>query len=63
MVGSVGRLMTPRSPGCNAFDVAGDSDDDDATELVNGEDMFFDYGNLEASVNTVNVLICVVYSF
>ncbi|KAF3431395.1 hypothetical protein FNV43_RR26126 [Rhamnella rubrinervis] len=54
MVGSVGRLMTPRSPGGKAFDVAGDSDDDDATELANGEDMFFDYGNLEASVDTLN---------
>lgn len=63
MVGSIGRLMTPRSPGGNAFDVAGDSDDDDATELANGEDMFFDYGNLEASVDTVNVLVCVVYGF
>lgn len=52
MVGSIGRLITPRSPGGNAFDVVEDSDDD-GTELANGDDMFFAYGNLEASVDTV----------
>lgn len=50
MVGSVGRLVTPRSPGRNAFDVEGDSDDD-GTELANEDEMYFNYGNLDASVN------------
>ncbi|KAH7515857.1 hypothetical protein FEM48_Zijuj10G0071000 [Ziziphus jujuba var. spinosa] len=54
MVGSVGRLVTPRSPGRNAFNVEEDSDDD-RTELANEDDMFFNYGNIDTSVNVQDV--------
>uniref|UniRef100_A0A7N2LB25 AMP deaminase n=1 Tax=Quercus lobata TaxID=97700 RepID=A0A7N2LB25_QUELO len=52
-VASVGRLVTPRSPGGNAFDDDGDSDDD-GTELTNGEDMLFDYGNIDSPIDFTN---------
>ncbi|KAM3706607.1 hypothetical protein ACJW31_03G163000 [Castanea mollissima] len=52
-VASVGRLVTPRSPGGNAFDDDGDSDDD-GTELTNGEDMLFNYGNIDSPIDFTN---------
>uniref|UniRef100_A0A2N9EBX0 AMP deaminase n=1 Tax=Fagus sylvatica TaxID=28930 RepID=A0A2N9EBX0_FAGSY len=52
-VASVGRLVTPRSPGGNAFDDAGDSDDD-GTELTNVEDMLFDYGHIDSTTDFTN---------
>jgi AMP deaminase len=58
-VASVGRLVTPRSPGGNAFDDAGDSDDD-GTELTNVEDMLFDYGHIDSTTDFTNAHVCVV---
>ncbi|KAL5553976.1 hypothetical protein UlMin_041377 [Ulmus minor] len=52
-VGSVDRLVTPRSPGVT-FDTAEDSDDD-GTELANGDDEF-NYTDANAPVNCMNIL-------
>lgn len=60
-VASVGRLVTPRSPAGNAFDDDGDSDDD-GTELTNGEDMLFNYGNIDSPIDFTNAQVCVVIS-
>ncbi|XP_021908594.1 probable AMP deaminase isoform X2 [Carica papaya] len=46
-VASVGRLITPRSSGVNAFESIGDSDDD--TELANDEDVLFSLGNVDST--------------
>ncbi|POO00043.1 AMP deaminase [Trema orientale] len=52
-VGSVERLMTPRSQAGNAFDIAEDSDEE-VTELANGDEEFFNYGNVDVSVDGMN---------
>ncbi|XP_057949188.1 AMP deaminase-like [Malania oleifera] len=52
-VASVGRLMTPRSPGGNAFGNGGDSDDE-VTEPANGEDIVFSYDNINSSADFIN---------
>ncbi|XP_062160523.1 AMP deaminase-like [Alnus glutinosa] len=52
-IASVGRLVTPRSPGGNAFDSAGDSDEE-ATELANGDDILFNYGYIDSSTDITN---------
>lgn len=51
--------MTPRSPGGNAFDSAGDSDEE-ATELANGDDILFNYGYIDSSTDITNAQVCVV---
>ena len=58
-VGSVDRLMTPRSQGGTAFDITGDSDEE-GTELANGDDEFFDYANVDASVGGITGHVCVL---
>lgn len=58
-VAPVSRLMTPRSLGGNAFDSAGDSDEE-GTELVIGEDTFFNYADINHSVDFMGINVCVV---
>lgn len=53
-VAPVSRLMTPRSLGGNAFDSAGDSDEE-GTELVIGEDTFFNYPDINHSVDFMGI--------
>ncbi|RVW82456.1 putative AMP deaminase [Vitis vinifera] len=53
-VAPVSRLMTPRSLGGNAFDSAGDSDEE-GTELVIGEDTFFNYADINHSVDFMGI--------
>lgn len=50
---SVGRLVTPRSSCGNAFDSAGDSDEE-GTEFANEEDVLFDYGYIDSSTELTN---------
>lgn len=56
---SVGRLVTPRSPAGNAFDNAGDSDEE-GTELANEDDILFSYGYIDSSTDITNAQVCVV---
>ena len=58
-VGSVDRLMTPRSQGGTAFDITGDSDEE-GTELANGDDEFFDYANVDAPVGGITGHVCLL---
>ncbi|KAK9277530.1 hypothetical protein L1049_007074 [Liquidambar formosana] len=51
-VASVGRLTTPRSAGVNAFESAGDSDEE-GTEFANEEDILFGYGNIDSSASFI----------
>lgn len=51
---SVGRLITPRSPGGNAFGNAEDSDEE-GTELANEDDIIFSHETVDASSNIINV--------
>ncbi|XVF02293.1 hypothetical protein REPUB_Repub04eG0163200 [Reevesia pubescens] len=45
-----GRLMTPRSPGGNAFESAGDSDDE-GTEVADEHDILFGNENIDGSAD------------
>lgn len=56
-VAPVGRLMTPRSLGGNAFDSAADSDDE-GTELAAGEDTFFSYEGINHPVDFMSINVC-----
>lgn len=58
-VGSVDRLMTPRSQGGTAFDITGDSDDE-GTELAIGDEEFFDYANVDAPVSSITGHVCLL---
>ena len=58
----VGRLMTPRSLGGNAFDSAGESDEE-GTELAIGEDGCFRYEDINHSVDFMSVNVCVVLAY
>ncbi|KAJ4829714.1 hypothetical protein Tsubulata_035090 [Turnera subulata] len=42
------RLLTPRSPSANAFESAGDSDDEE-TVLAHDDDIAFNYGNMDSA--------------
>ncbi|XP_030480378.2 AMP deaminase [Cannabis sativa] len=53
-VASVERLMTPRSQ-AGTFGITGDSDDD-GTELAIGDEEFFNYGNVEVSIDGMSGL-------
>ncbi|XP_037491964.1 probable AMP deaminase isoform X2 [Jatropha curcas] len=50
---SLGRLNTPRSPGGNAFDSMGDSDEEE-TEFGTEDDVFFSNVNMDPSADYVN---------
>ncbi|KAI9170510.1 hypothetical protein LWI28_029054 [Acer negundo] len=50
---SMGRLLTPRSPGCNAFENVEDSDED-GTELANEVDIAFSYQKIDSSADFIN---------
>ena len=49
-----GRLMTPRSPGGNAFESAGDSDEE-GTEPADEDDFLFGDENIDGSADLLNV--------
>lgn len=51
--------MTPRSPVGNAFDNAGDSDEE-GTELANEDDMLFNYGYIDSSTDITNAQVSTV---
>ncbi|XP_022775984.1 AMP deaminase-like isoform X5 [Durio zibethinus] len=50
---SYGRLMTPRSPGGNAFESAGDSDEE-GTEPADGDEILFGDENIDISADLLN---------
>ncbi|XP_035542113.1 AMP deaminase-like [Juglans regia] len=50
---SVGRLVTPRSPGCNTYDNAEDSDEE-GTELAYGDEMLFNYRYIDIGTELTN---------
>lgn len=50
---SIGRLVSPRSPGGNAFDSVGDSDEE-ATVFADEDDVTFSNGNMESSADYKN---------
>lgn len=52
-VGSVGRLVTPRSSGGYAFESVEDSDEE-GMELTIGEDTIYTYENINSSAGHVN---------
>lgn len=53
-MGSVGRIITPRSSGGYAYESVEDSDEE-GTELATGEDTFYTYEGLNSTAEHVNV--------
>lgn len=47
---SVGRVMTPRSPGANAFESGWESDED-GTELADEEDILYRHDNANSAAD------------
>lgn len=56
---SVGRLVTPRSPGGNTYDNAEDSDEE-GTELAYGEEVLFNYGYIDIGNELTNAQVYVL---